>query len=326
MVRCDHCEDEVDYLPFICRYCGKSYCKKHRIPENHECSFEFKNDPFKVKSMNKAKSSKVYADYPAESYPKPSSSKRVRIREPRIRRNRTRPQVTTLLGMQAKPYGTYGLMIANVFFFAISVILSFINENLQSYLYLSISDYTDGFSYWTFLTSMFLSISPLASGAFSIFIGFLYMFIKIFMLFFIGRMIETRWGWKTLIKIYLLSGLLSSAGILIVQLVSSFFISSIAGVQYFSSWGATMGLIAFISFLFPQQQITMFLYFIPIRVKMKNLLLILIGIAVFYGVFNILAQLINPSPTRILSFPQNFGGIAGILGGLIIFRSIRRNA
>lgn len=312
MAKCDYCEDEIDYLPFTCRYCGKSYCKKHRIPENHECTFEFKNDPFKVMARGREKSTKVYADYPAESYPKPSSDKRARIRDPGMR-NRSRPQVTTLLGMQAKPYGTYGLMIANVIFFAISMVLLYINYDLQNYLFLSFTDYTENYSYWTFLSSMFLSVGPLTpNDPIGIFLGFLYLFIKVFMLFFIGRMIETRWGWKTLIKIYLLSGVLASVGILALQLIGSLFIENMGIYQYFSSWGATMGLIAFISFLFPQQQITMFLYFIPIRVKMKNLLWILIGIAVVPIIFNVMV------------FPQNIGGLLGILGGLIIFRQMRR--
>ena len=37
---CEFCGAELDYLPFTCKYCGGDYCPKHRLPENHECSFE----------------------------------------------------------------------------------------------------------------------------------------------------------------------------------------------------------------------------------------------------------------------------------------------
>ena len=324
MVKCDYCTEEIDYLPFTCRYCGKSYCKKHRIPENHECSFEFKNDPYKVKSQGEPKSSKIYADYPAETTTRQGPRRRIRIREPRIRDriNRSRPQVTSLLGMQAKPYGTYGLMIANATFFSLGVILALFG--IDKLVFLSIFDYVDGFNYWTVLTSIFIPINPInvSQGlGIELFFGLLYLLIKLFMLFFIGRMIESRWGWKTLVKIYLLSGIFASLGILLIHGVFSFpifstYFPTIKLYQYQSSWGATMGLITFIAMIFPQRQITMFLYFIPIRVKMKNLLWILIGINLIYTIFRVIGR--NPL------FVQDLGVIAGLLGGLIIFRVMRR--
>lgn len=330
VVKCDYCSDEVDYLPFRCRYCGKSYCKKHRIPENHECSFEFRNDPYKMKSREEPKPSKIYADYPAESQPRQEPNRRARVRMPRIRdrTNRTRPQVTSLLGMQAKPYGTYGLMIATAVVFAFTVLLAFFD--LDNLVYLSISDFIGNYNYWTFFTSIFTPINQIgdySSGirvidGFELFIALLYLFIKLFMLFFVGRMVESRWGWKTLIKIYILSGVFASVGILLVQLLFSWgpissFYPGISAMQYQSSWGATMGLITFIALIFPQQQVTMYLYFIPIRVKMKNLMWILIGINLVYAIFRIFL-------TKNIYFVQDLGSIAGVLGGLIIYRVMRR--
>lgn len=37
MAICQECETPVN-LPFICRYCGKAYCTKHRLPETHGCT------------------------------------------------------------------------------------------------------------------------------------------------------------------------------------------------------------------------------------------------------------------------------------------------
>lgn len=36
MPTCDYCGEET-VLPYRCRYCGGSFCIKHRLPENHDC-------------------------------------------------------------------------------------------------------------------------------------------------------------------------------------------------------------------------------------------------------------------------------------------------
>jgi predicted nucleic acid binding AN1-type Zn finger protein len=35
------CTKKLGILPFICR-CQKEYCTKHRMPETHECTFDYK--------------------------------------------------------------------------------------------------------------------------------------------------------------------------------------------------------------------------------------------------------------------------------------------
>ncbi len=39
--KCSYCREIIDGLPFKCRYCGKEFCSKHRLPEDHKC------EPFK---------------------------------------------------------------------------------------------------------------------------------------------------------------------------------------------------------------------------------------------------------------------------------------
>lgn len=328
LVKCDYCTEEIDYLPFTCRYCGKSYCKKHRIPENHQCTFEFKNDPYKVKSREEKKTTKIYADYPAESHSSEPTPRRIRVRQPRIRdrTNRTRPQVTSLLGMQAKPYGTYGIMIANAVFFVISVF--FAGTNSQ-YLYLSITDIISDWNFWTIVSSIFLPLSPISDPSaggfgFDIFIGLIYLFLRLFILFFIGRMLESRMGWKTVVWTYILSGLFSSVATVLIQWVFGLFMPALLTIPqyYYTSWGASMGLITIIAMMAPQQQVTMYLYFIPIRMKMRNLLFLMMGINAVWGIFNFAFTFIVENPTYL--FPQHFGGIAGVLGGLIIIALYKR--
>ena len=37
----DGCTKKLGIMPFICR-CQKEYCAKHRMPETHECTFNYK--------------------------------------------------------------------------------------------------------------------------------------------------------------------------------------------------------------------------------------------------------------------------------------------
>lgn len=37
---CYFCGEEFKDMPFKCKYCGKKFCAKHRLPENHNCTYE----------------------------------------------------------------------------------------------------------------------------------------------------------------------------------------------------------------------------------------------------------------------------------------------
>jgi predicted nucleic acid binding AN1-type Zn finger protein len=37
----DGCTKKLGIMPFVCR-CEKEYCAKHRMPESHSCTFDFK--------------------------------------------------------------------------------------------------------------------------------------------------------------------------------------------------------------------------------------------------------------------------------------------
>jgi len=37
MVKCDYCNHNIDGLPWRCKYCGKTHCGDHRLPESHDC-------------------------------------------------------------------------------------------------------------------------------------------------------------------------------------------------------------------------------------------------------------------------------------------------
>ena len=37
----DGCTKKLGIMPFICR-CEKEYCARHRMPEHHKCTFDYK--------------------------------------------------------------------------------------------------------------------------------------------------------------------------------------------------------------------------------------------------------------------------------------------
>ena len=55
MARCDVCGKEVT-LPYVCRYCGGTFCSEHRLPENHNCDGldDYWNVPVNVKKTRPA--------------------------------------------------------------------------------------------------------------------------------------------------------------------------------------------------------------------------------------------------------------------------------
>jgi hypothetical protein len=68
---CASCEDKLNHMPFICKYCDKTHCSNCRLPEEHNCNFSNKkkkrknnsktpqysstNQTYKIKSSNKKK-------------------------------------------------------------------------------------------------------------------------------------------------------------------------------------------------------------------------------------------------------------------------------
>lgn len=43
--KCDICGYE-ELLPFKCKYCGGTFCGEHRLPEKHDCTYQFKQNNY----------------------------------------------------------------------------------------------------------------------------------------------------------------------------------------------------------------------------------------------------------------------------------------
>ena len=44
--KCFSCTKKVGSLGYKCK-CGLTYCRNHRLPEDHECDYDFKQDAIK---------------------------------------------------------------------------------------------------------------------------------------------------------------------------------------------------------------------------------------------------------------------------------------
>lgn len=45
------CNKKMGLVPMVCR-CQKSYCVKHRLPESHKCSYDFKTNGKEILKKN----------------------------------------------------------------------------------------------------------------------------------------------------------------------------------------------------------------------------------------------------------------------------------
>ncbi len=61
MTFCEHCGEKIPFLPFKCKYCGGAYCKEHRLPENHQCTFELKQVPNTFSGLGETPSKSSYS-------------------------------------------------------------------------------------------------------------------------------------------------------------------------------------------------------------------------------------------------------------------------
>lgn len=304
MVNCKFCGTSLEYLPFRCKYCGGDFCKEHRLPEKHNCSFERKNDISSVKPI-KATVIKINEENEQEKefYTKDkiySSSYDTKDNVSPWEANIIRPRLTSI-----KLKATYLIMILQL----VGLILSKI-KIIEPHFYLSAAQILN----WYFHTIFTPMINP------SDFFSFIF---NLLVIYFIGRLIEGKFGPKLLLQIYILSAIISAGAILLIQLFLSFipfFGTNILYFGYTTTSGAIMGLICFITLMLPNIEINAFIFLIPVRIKPKYFLWLAIGIYLFFGLIDLLYFFSNP---LFPGFISEFGNVFGVLGGLIMINKFR---
>ncbi|MBD3197827.1 MAG: hypothetical protein GF317_22440 [Candidatus Lokiarchaeota archaeon] len=295
---CEFCGDEIPYLPFKCKYCGGTYCKEHRLPENHDCTFEKKHIPV-VPTTSRGKSPK-YAKTSTEKYS--TDSKKVRKYLKKQEKQRRKARRTMDRGFSGTKVRYVSTPLIIIIF--IASIVAFI---IPQYLCLNYYSYFGNF-FWTFFTAPFVSYSDSYFGIF-------FLFIIVILFYNMVRLIEIRFGRKFLLTLFflgtVLSGLIYTAIYLPIELSNSGFayISIFTGLAY----GGLLAIISFLLFFSLNREMTFLIFFIPVKMKGKMILLLLILIRLIPGL--LFGLLFNP-----IYYAVYLSDLGGILASYLVFK------
>lgn len=301
---CEFCGNEIGYLPFKCKYCGGTFCKKHRLPENHECSFELKHTPV------------VPIVQRESSFQSSQTRRQNRQKQPRrLRRYLKRQDQAISLRPRRSPKwkttfpATKTLLILIILTSIAASILY--NSGLGDYIFFSLYGLYNNFTFYTIVTSLFITNLNIFSFAF--FIEIFFLIIMLFFTYLLSRSIEIALGSWFLVKLYVISGLFSALFYTLLR----FTLISVAPIESVSiligfAWGGILGIMSYSLYPVMNQEITALMMIIPMRMKGRSFLIVIILLRLF----------------PILFYPGDFifylPDLGGILGSYILFKYQQR--
>jgi membrane associated rhomboid family serine protease len=178
------------------------------------------------------------------------------------------------------------LILTNIGIFILQEIAGGANAAILTYLGLTPDFFISHFALWQLVTYMFLH------G------GFGHLLINMLILYMFGVELEDHWGTREFVKYYFICGI--GAGLL------HLLISWGSPVPVVGASGAIYGLLAAFGILFPNRILTLLLFFIlPIQIMAKYLVMIFVGISLFYGIFG--------GESRVAHFAHLGGMLVGFL-------------
>lgn len=305
MTFCEHCGEKIGYLPFKCKYCGGTYCKKHRLPENHDCSFELKHVPVVPTTTRDARPR--YQDATSErdyEYKMEKQRRRYLKQRERQMKRAARGMDSSLPGTgQAK--GTNIIIIMIVIFSITTTILAIFG--LSHLIAFSLWGVLNLFL-WTIITALFISYSASLFGLF-------FLLILIMFLYNIAKNIEIRFGTKFLIGLYIFCAAFTALFYILIRLLlGPIYPIGIIIIPVGLATGAIIGLISFIVYFNPNREMMMFCYFVPLKMKGKTLLIVLILFRLIPGL--LFGYFYGP-----IQYCYYFPDLGGMIGAYIVFRS-----
>ncbi|TXT58299.1 MAG: AN1-like Zinc finger [Promethearchaeota archaeon] len=295
MVHCEFCGEEIGYLPFKCKYCGHIYCKEHRLPENHECTFELKHVPV-VPVNNRAKSryqEVALSDYQEE----PKGLKRFMKRQKKRSNANFQKSILGISQTNGTKFLVISIFIMSIVTFALAI------GGLGEILALSSYSFLD-FWLWTFFTSIFVSYS-------SDFFGLFFLFILFFFFYNIIKFIELRFGTSFLLKLYVFCALFTALTYFLIWFPLYTLLGLTQVIPYGLASGALLGVISFMIYFNMDREMTFLALFIPIRLRGKWIIWFLILLRLIPG---LILAIFNP--LYLLLYLPDLGGI---LASYLIF-------
>ena len=283
MTFCEHCSEKINFLPFKCKYCGGAFCKEHRLPENHQCTFELKHAPNTFSGLGESPSKSGY------SHRTPREFKKYMKRQDK-QKQKTIKLYKSYNSKPTQNVGTKGLIIAIL---VLSIMGMVINP-----LYLALSRFSFlDFWLWTFVTSIFVNYT-------SDFFGLFFLVIIILFFYMIIKNIERAFGTKFLLRLYLACALFSGLVYFTLWIILEMFSGFIIIIPYGLASGALLGVICFTIFINWNREMTFLIFFMPIRLKGKTIITFLILMKLIPGLlFGI------SSPPFLLFYLPDLGGL-----------------
>lgn len=305
MTYCEFCGELITYLPFTCKYCGGTFCKKHRLPENHECTFELKHVPVVPTSQREPQR---YQEAPI----KKTTSRVTLDRSPKSLKKYLRrqdKQNERTLRLYQKPYkkpsqyrGTKIIFFTIIIFSITALVFDY--YGITEYFYLSLHGLVYKFTYYTFFTSLFVSSGDVLS--------LLFLFLILFVLYFMARNIEASQGIKFLVKLYTICCLFTALFYVLLRLSLIFIYPLTIPIPVGLAWGGILGLLSYSLFPIMNRKITAFMYFLPIRMSGRSFLFIIIIFRLFPVILFVWYE-----PAYIVFYLPELGGI---LGAYIVYK------
>ncbi|MHA1507243.1 MAG: AN1-type zinc finger domain-containing protein [Promethearchaeota archaeon] len=305
MTFCEHCGEKIPFLPFKCKYCGGAYCKEHRLPENHQCSFESKYVPIITSALKESK-----LNHSDSSKGTINVNKYIRRQEKQEKKSRK--QVRRYSSKRSQYQGIKVILLLIIAFSTVAIILRILG--MEEYVFLSFNAIIYKFTYHTFITSLFIySINPFD---YFFFFSMILIFIIFYFAYLMGKMVESAFGTRFLVKLFLFSGFVSILFYIVLRLGIIFYYP-LDSLSYFDSvglvWGGLYGLFTFTIFPAMNQRLTARVVIIPIRMSGKSFLLMII-------LFRLIPGLIYGLGGSFLYFLYYLPELGGVLGSYLVYK------
>jgi membrane associated rhomboid family serine protease len=238
MATCDVC-GEQESMPYQCRHCKGTYCREHRLPENHNCpGLQAQSSPGGV----------------FDSGFDNSVSENESQSTLRTRMSKTGGPLSYFRGNMTY---VFLMLMAITFLFQFIVLPLFgVPRGSPLWLALFVLSAEHPFYVWTWITSIF------AHG------GFTHIFVNGFVLLMFGRVVERQIGWKKFSVLFIVSGIiagLAQIGLVFVlssPMVNLGLITSTQSYGVLGASGAIMAVMGVLTVLNPDLRVLLF-FLIP---------------------------------------------------------------
>ena len=237
MAECSECGEKT--MSFTCRYCGEKFCSEHRLPEKHDCDGleSGKKEEYSSSSSSEDEGDEKWFDEKfsnkketQKEFVKPSmfnEAKRV------LKNNIT----LTIIGLTVL---SYALQFIVPGYFESLVLTSDLNSLISSP--------------WTLLSVMLLHGNGVHLAA------------NMITFYFFGTAVEKAVGGRQMLKMYIISGLVASLGVVSYQNLMQIIHTSAQFGNIVGASGAVVAMVGITAMLYPTAEVLLY-FIIPMKIR-----------------------------------------------------------